>query len=195
MQMMKHLTGIVTAIMLMVSGCARGQDEQSKGDSMESLAELTGFFAAHGIWCVSDKGPLIPMLGYQKTDGSRGMDRFAVEQLEQGVAQGEERLHANPHGAAHAVLVYDGFVTLDSGKTDALILKARKYGSPSGVLDMVVPYRSPEAGDGFIVFKPKFIEVAPATSDYGALAEAFFLGVDSHEKGAEVWNVHLDQSQ
>ncbi|MBN2495435.1 MAG: hypothetical protein JXR96_12645 [Deltaproteobacteria bacterium] len=160
---------------------------------MESLAELTGFFAAHGIWCVSDSGPLIPMLGYRIADGSRGMDRLAAAQLEQGVAQGEEWLRDNPHRATHAVLVYDGFVTLDSGKTDALMLRARKYGPSPGALDMLVPYRNPESG--FTVYRPKFVEVAPDTSDYSVLSEAFFRGVDSHEKGAEVWNAHLDQSR
>ncbi len=65
---------------------------------MHNSARLAGFFAAHAIWCVSDGGPLIPMVAYD----------------------------SEPH--------------------------------------------------------------------YDELGAAFFQGVDAHEKGAAIWNQHIDQS-
>ena len=46
------------------------------------------------------------------------------------------------------------------------------------------------------MYRPKFIEVTGVDEpDYGALADAFFAGVDSHEQAAAVWNAHLDQTR
>lgn len=43
--------------------------------------------------------------------------------------------------------------------------------------------------------RPKFIEVVGLTKqNYPELADAFFAGVDSHERAAPVWNAHLDPS-
>ena len=53
---------------------------------MERAVELAGFFAAHGIWCVSDGEPLTPMLAQESAANGRNMLRFASEQLEDGVA-------------------------------------------------------------------------------------------------------------
>jgi hypothetical protein len=49
---------------------------------MEAVAEHAGFFAAHGIWCVSDGGPLIPMLAFERPGGKREMIRFVMDRLD-----------------------------------------------------------------------------------------------------------------
>lgn len=82
-----------------------------ESNAMQSVAEHAGFFAAHGIWCVSDGGPLIPMVAFELPDGKREMVRLVTEELADGVKQGRQRLNENPGGAIHAVLVFDGFVT------------------------------------------------------------------------------------
>jgi hypothetical protein len=164
---------------------------------VKDALELAGFFGAHAIWCVSDGGPLIPLVAYQSQDGKRGSDRFVDEQhLERAVARAKESLEANPHHAESAVLIYDGFITLGEWRTDALFLDIRQWGPTGSRLSMAVPYRPNDHPSGFAVFKPKFIEYAgPGEPDYGRMGDVFFAGVDSHTEGAKVWNQHLDQSR
>jgi hypothetical protein len=162
---------------------------------MLETAQLAGFFAAHGIWGVSDGETLIPLLGYEDAQGNRGMDRFVVNDLADGARAGQDALRVNQHGSARAVLVVDGYVHLDQGRTDALIVDAVEYGPARRSFKMAVPYRPQPSPHGFAVHRPKFIEVAGVDeADYGALADAFFAGVDSHEPAAAVWNAHLDPS-
>jgi hypothetical protein len=162
---------------------------------MEAVAEHAGFFAAHGIWCVSDGGPLIPMLAFERPGGKREMIRFVMDRLEAGVEQGRRWLADNPEGATHAVLVFDGFITLESGKTDALFIEAVQYQPERAGFGMAVPYRSSDSPQGFAVFRPKFLGYDGAEPDFNQLGEAFFPGVDRHEEGAKVWNASLDQSR
>jgi hypothetical protein len=162
---------------------------------MQATARLAGFFAAHGIWSVSDGGPLIPLVGYEDADGSRGMDRLVVDDSAAAARVGQEALQAKQHGSVRAVLVIDAYVNLATGRTDALILDAVEFGPTDRSLKMAIPYR-PQAGPlGFAVHRPKFIKVMGVDEpDYAALGDAFFAGVDSHEKAATIWNTHLDPS-
>ncbi len=162
---------------------------------METTAELAGFFTAHGIWCVSEGETLIPMLAQRTRDGERSLERLVAARLEEGVAEGRRRLEANEDGVTHAVLVVDGFVTLDAGKTDALVIDARRFGGAPASLEMVVPYRSASSAEGFAVYRPKFVSVDGEVPPLDILAEAFFRGVGGHDKGSQVWDDHLDQSQ
>ena len=151
---------------------------------VQRAAELAGFFAAHAVWCVSDGAVLIPIFASNGPGAKRQMDRLATERLEDGVAKGREWLDSNHHGAEVAVLVCDGFVTLQAGKTDALLLEIRDYLTASA-LSMAVPYRSAEHKEGFAVFRPKFLScLGLEEPDYTVLADSFFRGVDQHEQGA-----------
>lgn len=160
---------------------------------MESAAELAGFFAAHGIWCVSSGDPLVPMVGRESAASGRSLERFSDERLEEGVAKARERLEANPDAAERAVLVYDGYITLPTGRTDALFLVVRSFSNPSATLTMAVPYRN--ANNGFAVHRLKFIDWAgEGDLDAETLGNAFFRGVDSHGEGAAVWDQVYDDS-
>lgn len=164
------------------------------GEFMEQALELAGFFAAHGVWCVSEGEALIPMLAQIDQGGSRSMSRFVAERLEDGVAEGKEKLIANASGCVCAVLVYDGYITLPSGKIDALLMELRSYlGQIS--LKMAVPYRGRHTPQGFAVYRPKFLAYDGNDSpDYSKFGDVFFKGVDSHSQGAAVWNKAMDQS-
>jgi hypothetical protein len=163
--------------------------------AMDVTARLAGFFAAHGIWSVSDGATLTPLLGHEHASGDRGMDRFALSDVGAGAQAGQEALQANRHGAVRAVLVVDGYLHLPRGRTDALIIDAVEYGPARRSFKMGVPYRPQPSPQGFAVHRPKFIEVVGVDKqDYPALADAFFAGVDSHERAAPVWNANLDPS-
>ncbi len=162
---------------------------------MHELAQLAGFFAAHGIWCVSDGETLIPMVGCEFADGDRQMNRFLVDDLGEAARAAEEELLAGHPDWVRAVLVADAYVSLDTGQTDALIVDAVGYGSERQTMRVAVPYRPLASALGFAVHRPVFFEVVGADGvDHDALTDAFFAGVDSHEEAAEVWNAHLDTS-
>lgn len=161
---------------------------------MDSAVRLAGFFAAHAVWCVSEGETLIPMLGFEADDGQRHLHRFMTDRIERGVEEGKERLAQNPDRATHAVLVYDGFVALPTGKVDALLVDILDYGLPSRSLLMAVPYRPSSSPQGFAVHRPKFLSYAGPEPDYGPLAAAFFEGVDSHDMAAPIWSRHRDES-
>ncbi|WP_146095793.1 hypothetical protein [Xanthomonas arboricola] len=162
---------------------------------MERATELAGFLIAHGIWCVSDGGPLIPMLGQESPAGERKMQRFAAEQLEDGVAHGRRLLESNPERSDRAALVYDGYITLPTGRTDSLFVIIRYYAQAAATLTMAIPYQNAESAGGFAVHRPKFLEwQGQGSPDYQALTQAFFRGVDSHSEGARVWMEHSNDS-
>jgi hypothetical protein len=161
---------------------------------MKKAVELAGEFAAHAIWCVSEGGPLTPILALETPGGGKKMLRFAAENLEDGAEYGRAELESNREGAVHAVLLVDGYLTLDGPKTDAILIDIKVYREPAVSLSMAVPYRHPESPDGFAVYRPKFLSELRA-GDHEALGEAFFRGVDSHEEGARVWNEHIDKSR
>jgi len=135
------------------------------------------------------------MVAFEMPDGKREMNRLVTDELSDGVKLGRQRLNDNPDGAVHAVLVFDGFVTLESGKTDALIIEAVAYQPRRVGFTMAVPYRSSDNPEGFAVFRPKFLGHEGPEPDFNELGEAFFRGVDRHEEGAKVWNANIDQSR
>jgi hypothetical protein len=159
------------------------------------IAKLAGFFAAHAVWCISDGETLVPLVGFEGSDGSQQMYRFATKYLQDGVSQGKEWLARNPESARRAVLVYDGFITLSSGKTDALIIEAMEFEAARTELMMAVPYRHANSPNGFAVHRLKFLSIKGHEQAFDLLSEEFFRGVDQHEKGAAVWNANVDQSQ
>lgn len=59
---------------------------------MNALGQLVGFFAPHAIWCVSNGGPLVPMVGFQRQDGTKGLVQFVGSNLGRGVSQAREWL-------------------------------------------------------------------------------------------------------
>jgi hypothetical protein len=160
---------------------------------MELTVQLAGFFAAHGIWCVVDGGPLVPLVGFETADGKRQMTRFAAPRVEQGVQAGLDWLSQNPKSALRAAFVYDGFVTLSTGKLDALLVEIRDYGPPCRSLKMAVPYRPATESRSFAVYRTKFLTTDISKPDLELLSAAFFRGVESHEKAAPVWSKWFDE--
>jgi hypothetical protein len=166
------------------------------GDRVEAFAVFLGFFAAHAVWSVSDGEVLVPIYAYVDAQGQRHMERLEADDLAQATADGRSRLENNPYKASYAVLIVDAFITLSSGKTDALLVEGRYYGSGAVDLTMAIPCKPAKDGAKFVVYRPKIY--AASTNDQTklqAIMESFWEGVDTHEKAADVWNRHLDQSQ
>lgn len=158
---------------------------------MHSLAELAGFFAAHAIWSVSDGGPLVPIHAYELASGERRMDRLMVADSGEAQRAGRERLRSNVHAADRAVLVYDAIVNNAGERCDVIIIEGEDYVSQITVT-ILVPYRAPDSPEGFGIFATSlFAQTGLTISRTGEFFDPFFVGVDAHEKGSEVWNAHL----
>ncbi len=162
--------------------------------AMIETARLAGFFTAHGIWCVSEGETLVPLLGYEHADGEYGMNRLMYDDYAEGARAGQDALADGDPSWVGAVLVADGYIDLEQGKTDALLVEAVQYGAYRQSLQLAVPYRL--AGDprGFAVHRPKFMNARCGDPAFDATAEAFFVGAASHTEAHAVWDAHLDES-
>lgn len=161
---------------------------------MQLAIRLAGFFAAHGVWCVADGEDLIPLYAFETAEGERKMVRYATDEHEAGVSEARTRLAQNPDEAQRAVMVHDGYITLPSGRSDALILTVRDFVGDLG-LTLAVPYRNAAHPQGFAVHRPKFLDWrGDSAPDYEVLGESFFAGVEEHEMGDRIWQAKLDDS-
>jgi hypothetical protein len=97
----------------------------------EELIELIFAALDHGIESVRDGGPLIPFLITESEDG-RELMRFAAETLEEGQAQA--RRHAKSSGAERVALAFDGYLTVDDERSDAVFVEAHEQGAASSVV-------------------------------------------------------------
>lgn len=161
---------------------------------MVTAAKLSGFFAAHAIWCVSDGDTLIPMVAYTTASGERKMERMAHDDLESAVVAARDRIQSAVLNAEDAVLIYDGRIALATGKLDAIIIEMQTAFSPQSKATIAVPY-SPSTSAAFRVHKPKLLQWENCEDfDMNCALESFFLGVAEHEKGNEIWTRCLDES-
>ncbi|MEU7875559.1 hypothetical protein [Dactylosporangium sp. NPDC049140] len=155
---------------------------------MHELVRLAGYFAAHqvrNLRNLDDGEVLFPMLGYEHAERGRGMTVFVGN-------PGRDAFAANEQGAQRAVLLADGYVDLDAGKFDALIVEGVEYGDDAAALTVAVPYRPVASLAGFVVHRPKFFKLDGI--ERAGLGAAFRAGVDSHPEAAAVWDAHLDES-
>jgi hypothetical protein len=149
---------------------------------------LAGYVTAHAVWCVSDGEVLIPILAYQSAEGELEMGRLLAETLQEGIQRGRQWLDLNPERVASGVLVYDGYLTFDTGRSDAIFVEVRVYTSPPGAFRIAVPYRPADHLEGFAVYAPRLLAWDGESAAAAALQQAFLQGVELHPQGADVWN-------
>lgn len=161
---------------------------------MEAVSQYAGFLAAHNIERASQGEEIVPMLAFQRTDGSREVIRLA-EPLKAGLAQGTQWLAKNPEEAALAVLVFQGSVVVDELDTDAIVCKAVQYQPDSLNYKIAIPFKRSDDPAEFAVYRIKILDFEGPEPDYDSLIAAFFRGVENNENGADIWYKHLDQSK
>ena len=162
---------------------------------MEKTAELTGVCAAAALLVVSEKGPLIPAFTAEQPDGSRNSITIVERSLEQSVARGQEWLRTNEFQSARAVLACDAFITLEAGKTDALIIEARQYAPSPSSFKIAIPYRPAASREGFAIFRAKVLPTDDPSPDYPMLLGAFMRGLRQDPRAAELWASRMDRSR
>jgi hypothetical protein len=98
----------------------------------EKFADLVFMALDHGVDSVRSGGPLIPFLVTER-GGERTLQRFVAERLEQGEAHGRQILARLPAEVTAYAFAYDGFLTIEGTKVDAIFVEASERGRPAGV--------------------------------------------------------------
>jgi hypothetical protein len=161
-----------------------------------AVAILSGFFAAHAVWSISDGEMLIPIYAYLDESDQRHLERLDAVPADVAVKQARDQLDRNPHKAKCAVLIYDGYMTIAGVKTDALMLEIRDYSDSPKSVRIAIPYSPKSEKSAFVVYRPKLVEFpGPADETARKFLEAFWQGVEDHKQGSAVWNAHIDQSR
>ena len=107
--------------------------ESDQCEMSQQFADLVFFALDHGVESVRDSGgPLIPFLVLEQ-DGKRDLHRFAASRLEEGERQAREAIMASPAAVTAYALAYDGFITVQGVRTDAILVEASERGRPAGV--------------------------------------------------------------
>jgi len=108
------------------------------GEPSVSLMELIFLALEHGLDSVRGGGPLAPFL---VTDGrERNLERFVTERLEDGLARAQEFASSLDAATTAYAIAYDGYVTVEGTKYDAILVEAAERGSPTGFL-FAQPYK------------------------------------------------------
>jgi hypothetical protein len=163
---------------------------------MEKTARFAGYYAAHGIWCLSDGGPLVPMYAYELLDGTQHMDMLVVENSGRAMEIGAGRFEKNREEASRAVLIVDAIVNDGGNRMDALIIDAVSFLQPIGKISVVVPYMPLDGNVGFKVLPAILNQVDGFNAKFSReVLVPFFEGVDSHEKGSAIWNESLYEKE
>src|SRR5258706_8641614 len=99
----------------------------------EKFADLVFLALDHGVESVRDgDGPLIPFVIFEQ-DGKRELHRYAAERLEDCERQAREAVATLPPSVTAYALAYDGFITVQGTKFDAILVEASERGRPAGV--------------------------------------------------------------
>jgi hypothetical protein len=85
----------------------------------------------HGVGSVSDAAgeALIPFLLTQDASGQRGLKRFMADTLEESVGMARSEARGLHPTVQLAVLAYDGFVTIQGQRSDAVVVQAQRRGA------------------------------------------------------------------
>ena len=93
--------------------------------------ELVFVALDHGIDSVTEGGPLIPFALTETSDG-RELTRFAPGTLEAGQALARE--HVRAAGVDRAAIAYDGYLTVERDRNDAIFVEAQERGQSDSVV-------------------------------------------------------------
>ena len=162
---------------------------------MEKIFKMAGEFASHAIWSVSSGETLIPIVGYLKSDGTHSMERLVMGSV-QALSLGERKISELDAGTIGAAFIKDGLVTLETGKTDALIIDVRFSENNEKKVQFIIPYRNANHPEGFAVHRLKMTALEGISKNVvESISNAFFDGLESHKEGGRIWTEkYVDQA-
>ena len=162
---------------------------------MREIFQLVGETAAHSFWAVADGENLDPILTTMDKAGKSQFLRLAMDDCAEAVRYGHDKLEHYQDGKLGAVFIADGFITLDSGKTDALVVEIRVYSGDVAKCQMVIPYRPANSKKGFAIHRPQVTELENIEEEkFHPLMQAFYEGIEAHRQGSKIWDqYYIDQ--
>jgi hypothetical protein len=98
----------------------------------ESLVQLVFVAADHAVECLRNGDALTPFL---LTSGKqRKLQRFKTPRLEDGLAMAQKAVSSLAISVKQYAIAYDGYVTIDSLKYDAVLIESAERGSDCGLI-------------------------------------------------------------
>ena len=156
---------------------------------MKEVFRLVGETAAQSIWNLSAGDQLTPLLSTVDEDGQANYMRLAMDNSDDAIRYGQDKLERHEEGKVGAVFVADGYISLDSGVTDALVVDVRVYQKSVIKCQMVIPYRSANSAKGFAIHRPQVTALENIDEvKLQPMFDEFFSGVEAHDQGAKIWN-------
>ncbi len=151
------------------------------------------------VWMLNCIGPdeenVVPLIAIQNAD-KRVFRRVGGDDLpyECAVAIAREQLQSILSSSRddYALLAYDGFFTQNNKRDESLFIEAYDIRDPEGItLVFAIPYRSAQSKEGLVIYRPIVIETANL-SDINTFSNHAYEGAQSHTKGFEFWEAHMD---
>jgi hypothetical protein len=118
----------------------------------DELCELAWFALQHGVASVEEGGPLVPLVIAETQEG-RTLQRFVAmadeDELDLDASIAQARQHVlTESDASRAALAYDGYVTAEGARFDAILVQAQERGSPTA-FTFAQRYQQDRSGTGF----------------------------------------------
>jgi hypothetical protein len=107
--------------------------ERNELGATEALMDLIFFALDHGISSVEGGGPLIPFVVFEQ-GGTRHLHRFVTESLDAGRAKALEFAASLPPDAERYAVAVDGYIRVDAGRQDAIIVEGAERGMEEGLV-------------------------------------------------------------
>jgi hypothetical protein len=96
-------------------------------DASEQLLDLILLGLEHGTGSIESGGALVPFLLMESGAGGRSLKRFLADKLERSLAEARTHL-AGLTDVERVALAYDGYVTIEDQRTDAILVEAQDAG-------------------------------------------------------------------
>ena len=87
----------------------------------KELADLLFFALDHGVNSIREGGVLVPFV-VSDTGGKRKLDRFVSDPYEHALSDAKTAVSKLPSVVSRYALAYDGFITVEGKKYDAIII-------------------------------------------------------------------------
>lgn len=104
-------------------------------EASEALLELTFRALDHGFESIqSAKGPLIPFVMANTNEGEQRLERFVAQRIEEGLIHAMAYVTKHASGLEMYAIAWDGHLTLDDNKWDAVYVEVGGASEPEGTI-------------------------------------------------------------
>lgn len=162
---------------------------------MIDVMKMAGNHTSLALSIVFKGERLIPTMGFLKQDGGISRQVLMMDSAD-ALSTGNHQLENLEEEHKGGVLIADAMVTLETGKTDALIIDVRFATDPFQKAQLCIPYRNAAHPKGFAVHRLKIMDLNGISNEsMEPLANAFFEGLQENKEGSKIWDEHyVDQA-